>query len=815
MGYWAHYRKSDDELQHVKQHLVETANITKKNSNKIGLPLLGELTGLLHDIGKYSDSFQKYFLSGIGKITPDMDGYVDAVALKGKIDHSTSGAQFVWDSYGKKHIQRLTAQIISLCLASHHGKGLLDCLTIDGCDSFTKRMGKNKKLTFFDEVGQRLDKEVLGRVNILINSGKIEKELEDRLQSLFSKDNPKEIHPFLLGLLTKFIFSTLIDADRIDSANFENPSRIELQSNDRSWDELIGKLENHISGFETKNSIDKVRRNISSSCYKSAFRKKGSYLLAAPTGCGKTLASLRFALHHAKKHTMDRIIYVIPYTSIIDQNATVARSIFQDGNKGRIVLEHHSNLTPKNDTEENQILSENWNAPIVFTTMVQFLETLFSSGTRGARRMHQLANSVIIFDEIQTLPIKTVHLFNNAINFLVGQCGATTLFCTATQPLLDKVDVQKGAVKLSTGSNIAALSDKMLGECRRVQVINKCEAGGWSDDEIVDYALGQMDKNGSVLIIVNTKTTAKKIYRLCRKKTQQKVFHLSTSMCPAHRRTDFRKINRCLCLNPKNHEPLICVSTQLIEAGVDINFGCVMRSIAGLDSIAQAAGRCNRHGLFDIGEVVIINPTSENIQKLTDIRIGREKAERLLGEYKTDPNSFDNNIIGKKAMDRYYKYYFFDRADVMDYPVPKDKIGRDDTILSLLSTNSPSVEAYKRREKQAPPIYLRQSFKSAGDLFRVIDAPTEGVIVPYRRAGKYIINKLRNANSIKECNTLLKRAQRYSVNLFPYHFKKLNDEAYIREVQPGSGIMYLDERFYSDEFGVSLEPVADMPFLNG
>ena len=810
MEFWAHYRKDDDELQPVKQHLLKTAIFAKENSGKIKLPLFGELMGLLHDIGKYSDSFQKYFLSGIGKITPDMDGYVNATALKGKIDHSTSGAQFAWNSYGE-HIQQLTAQIISLCIASHHGKGLLDCLTIDGCDSFTKRISKNKELTFFDEVSQKLDKEILGRVNTLIHSGKIEKELEDRLQSLFSKDNSKEINQFLLSLLTRFIFSVLIDADRTDSANFENPSRIKLQSNDRPWDKLIDKLENHINGFETKNSIDEVRRNISSLCYESAFRKKGSYLLTAPTGGGKTLASLRFALHHAKKHTMDRIIYVIPYTSIIDQNATVARSIFQDGNKGRIVLEHHSNLTLKNDTEENQILSENWNAPIVFTTMVQFLETLFSSGTRGARRMHQLANSVIIFDEIQTLPVKAVHLFNNAINFLVGQCGATTLFCTATQPLLDKVDVQKGAVKLSTESNIATLSDKMLGECRRVQVINKCKAGGWSDDEIADCALGQMDKNGSVLVIVNTKTTAKNIYRLCRKKTQQKIFHLSTNMCPVHRRIVFRKINRCL--NPKNSKPVICISTQLIEAGVDIDFGCVMRSMAGLDSIAQAAGRCNRHGRCDMGQVIIINPANENIQKLEDIRIGREKTERFLGEYKANPNSFGNDIIGKKAMDRYYKYYFFDRAGVMDYPVPKDKIGRDDTIFSLLSTNYQSVEAYKRNEKKAPQICLRQAFKSAGEAFRVIDAPTEGVIVPYRIAGKFIINKLRNANGIKECNALLKRAQRYSVNLFPYHFKKLNDKGYICEVQPGSGIMYLDERFYSDEFGVSLEPVSDMPFL--
>jgi CRISPR-associated endonuclease/helicase Cas3 len=213
------------------------------------------------------------------------------------------------------------------------------------------------------------------------------------------------------------------------------------------WGKLIERLENHLASFKKDEKIDAIRTEVSKHCLKAADREKGIFTLTVPTGGGKTLSSMRFALHHAKKHSLNRIIYVIPFTTIIDQNADVIRKILEPKTErySSIVLEHHSNLTPDEESWRGKILSENWDAPVVFTTSVQFLEALYSGGTRSVRRMHQLANALIIFDEIQSLPIKCVHLFNNSINFLVESCKASTVLCTATQPLLNKVDTIKGA----------------------------------------------------------------------------------------------------------------------------------------------------------------------------------------------------------------------------------------------------------------------------------------------------------------------------------------------------------------------------------
>jgi CRISPR-associated endonuclease/helicase Cas3 len=413
-------------------------------------------------------------------------------------------------------------------------------------------------------------------------------------------------------------------------------------------------------------------------CLNGSQRSKGLYTLTVPTGGGKTLASLRFALHHAKKHGMDRVIYVIPFTSIIDQNAEVTRGILEpDGTlPGSVVLEHQSNLTPANQTWRGKILSENWDAPVIYTTSVQLLETLFGAGTRGARRMHQLANAVLIFDEIQTLPVNCVHLFNNAINFLVDLCGSTVVLCTATQPLLDKVDVNKGAIRIPADGELMPDVKKLFDDLKRVEVINQRKPGGWTMAEVVMLAQVEAGTAGSCLVIVNTKRSAQAIYRLCKEQAAIPVFHLSTNMCAAHRKSILAEVRARL----KNQEPTLCVSTQLIEAGVDVDFGAVIRFSAGLDSIAQAAGRCNRSGIRNIGRVHVVNPQDENLSMLQDIQMGKEKAEWVLDDYKEDPAQFDCNPIGPDAMKLYYDRYFFARKTTMDYPISEKSLGHNDRL---------------------------------------------------------------------------------------------------------------------------------------
>jgi len=817
----AHIRKSDNDRQTVAQHLQETAGLAKEHAKKIGMPLMGELCGLLHDLGKYSDDFQHYIQSATGLIDPDAEEYVDAKGQKGKIDHSTAGAQFLWKDCKKGDgLDLLFRQMLSLSIASHHS-GLLDCIEPkDGTDSFSKRMEKSDEKTHLSEVKQKIDSDVLRKITTLLQSPELRTELETQKKKVLNIERKiASIRDFRYGLLTRFLFSCLIDADRTNTADFASRETAakRLRGQYVEWKKLIEALERRLSEFTVKTDVDPLRSEISNHCRDFAQREKGLYSLTVPTGGGKTLASLRFALSHAKKHEMTRIIYVVPYISIIDQNADEVRKIFHalsEEEQQDIVLEHHSNLSPEEETLQGKIIAENWDAQIIYTTAVQFLETLFSSGTRGVRRMHQLANAVIIFDEVQTLPIRIVHLFNNAVNFLLDLCGSTVVFCTATQPCLNNVEPTKGAVKLTPEQEMMPDVKDYFRKLQRVEVRDERKAGGWSEEEIAALAYKCVESAKSVLIVVNTKQAAKQLYQLC--KTKQSgmisVYHLSTNMCPAHRLDILAKVKECL--NPDDPQEVICISTQLIEAGVDVDFGSVIRYLAGMDSIAQAAGRCNRNGRREKGLVYVVNPSRENLNRLEEIRIAQEKAQRILDEYQRDPQAFDHDIIGIEAMQRYYKYYFFDRASQMAYPISRKEFDHEDDVLTLLSTNEKSVEIYKRNTRQAPLIVLRQAFKSAAHAFKAIDTATQGVIVPYDAEGKRIIDELRISFNPGKQFQLIKQAQRYSVNLFPQAISTLCERRAIFEVQAGSGILYLQPEFYSNDFGVSHEVVNEMECLS-
>lgn len=817
----AHIRKLDSEKQTVAQHLIETAAIAREHAKKIGLPLMGELCGLLHDLGKYGDEFQRYIKSEYGLLDPDSEDFDDAKGKKSGGDHSTAGSQLLWNDCKKgEHLDVLLRQILSLSIASHHS-GLLDCIEPkDGTDSFSKRMEKSDEKTHLREVKQKIDSDVLRKITTLLQSPELRTELEIQKKKVLNLERKVAcLRDFRYGLLTRFLFSCLIDADRTNTADFASRETAakRLRGQYVDWNKLIEALERRLSEFTVKTDVDPLRAEISNHCRDFAQREKGLYSLTVPTGGGKTLASLRFALSHAKKHEMTRIIYVVPYISIIDQNADEVRKIFHalsQQEQQEIVLEHHSNLSPEKETLQGKIIAENWDAQIIYTTAVQFLETLFSSGTRGVRRMHQLANAVIIFDEVQTLPVRIVHLFNNAINFLLDLCGSTVVFCTATQPCLDKVEPTKGAVTLTPEQEMMPDVKDYFRKLQRVEVRDARKPGGWSEEEIAELAHECVESAKSVLIIVNTKQAAKQLYQLCNRKQDDtiSVYHLSTNMCPAHRLDILTKVKECL--NPDDPHPVICISTQLIEAGVDVDFGSVIRYLAGMDSIAQAAGRCNRNGRCEKGLVYVVNPSRENLDRLEEIRIAQEKAQHILNDYQRDPSAFDHDIIGIEAMQRYYKYYFFDRAAQMAYPVSAKEFDHEDDLLTLLSTNEKSVEIYKRNTRQAPPILLRQAFKSAANAFKVINTSTQGVIVPYCIEGKRIINELcASWNSGKQFG-LIKEAQRYSVNLFPHQIEMLWKKNALFEVQEGSHIFYVLQQHYSPDFGVDHEIVNEMEFLN-
>ena len=820
LNYIAHVRKADGQPQSLQTHLTETAEIAKLLAAKLDLDQAGELLGLMHDFGKYSRKFQKYIHDETGLFNPDLDDE-ESTPNGSKVDHSTAGAQWVYRELRKfgaaQGIGELFGQMLGLCIASHHGEGLIDCLDGEGNPKWIERFNKTDELTHLAECERNANEAVQQKAKELAGENLIRSLLNAVKPILSDQATNKKIKEFYLGCLTRFLFSCLIDADRINSSDFEREAQKEIRrlTEKPDWQSAIDKLEAKLAGFENRYPIDEIRRRISDDCLKRAVDFQGIYTLTVPTGGGKTLASLRYALHHAQKHNLDRIIYIIPYTSIIDQNAQAVREILGEN----WVLEHHSNLEPEKQSWQDKLLSENWDKPIVFTTMVQFLDAWFGGGTRGARHIHPMTNAVLIFDEIQTLPVKCVHLFCNVLNWLKTFGKSTAVLCTATQPLLGESGLQNfpegkresiathGLLKQPAHAEIMGKHqdlDRLFADLSRVEIRFNEKAGGWNVEEAGVFLLEQFQTTPSCLFIVNTKKWAQELYQYCQRQNvpPEASFHLSTNQCAAHRKAIFDTIKARL----ENKQPVICISTQLIEAGVDISMACVIRALGGLDSIAQAAGRCNRHGeKKGKGQVWVLNLQEQDFTRiLPDIQAGKTHAERVFRDFA------GQDILQPAAMKRYFEYYFYQRSDEMSYSVKNSTTG---SLLDWLSDNALNPYGEKNNKRSKPLPLLMQSFKGAGRAFQAIDAPTHAVIVPYGE-GAELIAKLCGEWDPKEMYDAKKKAQRYSVNVFPNVWDKLQKENALHETIEGSGIYYLNERYYNDEFGLSLDETSEMTFYD-
>lgn len=858
----AHVRQTDKCPQFVQTHLIETSELAKIFARKLNLEPVGELLGLMHDFGKYSRKFQKYIHDETSLFNPDLDDE-ESTPNGSKVDHSTAGAQWVYrelrksdksnkhgDEIKDKGIGELCGQILGLCIASHHGEGLIDCLDGEGNPKWIERFNKTDELTHLAECEQNADEVVQQKARELAGENLI-RSLRNAVKLILSDSTVNDkIKEFYLGCLTRFLFSCLIDADRINSSDFEREAQKKVRrlSEKPDWQSAIDKLETHLAGFGNRYPADKIRRQISDDCLKRAKDSQdregdpqGIYTLTVPTGGGKTLASLRYALHHAQKHNLDRIIYIIPYTSIIDQNAEEVRKIYcldlKEDDNGEFhscrecsecekwVLEHHSNLEPEKQSWQDKLLSENWDKPIVFTTMVQFLDAWFGGGTRGARHIHPMTNAVLIFDEIQTLPVKCVHLFCNVLNWLTTFGKSTAILCTATQPLLGESGLQnfpkdkresiaaRGLLRLPAHAEIMGTDEQreeLYKKLSRVEIRFNEKVGGWNVEEAGAFLLEQFQTTPSCLFIVNTKKWAQELYQYSQRQNvpPEALFHLSTNQCAAHRKEIFDTIKARL----KNKEPVICISTQLIEAGVDISMACVIRALGGLDSIAQAAGRCNRHGEKEgKGQVWVLNLQEQDFTRiLPDIQAGKNHAERVFRDFA------GQDILQPAAMERYFEYYFYQRSDEMVYQIGTKG---EDNLLNLLSDNcrnkgasdkkSGMLKNHLLRKNDFYPL-LMQSFKSAGRAFQAIDAPTRAVIVPYGE-GRDLIASLCGEWDPKEMYRTLAKAQRYSVNVFPNVWKQLQENQALQEVQAGLGIYYLKDGHYTDEYGLSVDETGIMP----
>lgn len=804
-------------IQPLSEHLKSVANLAASNAAKIGLQHAGFIAGMLHDFGKYSIEFQNYILSACGYIKPGEPGYTDPVAAKGKINHSFAGGQHLWKDLQGNPKKQAVAQLIAMCVLSHHC-GLKDCATPDCKDPFTESyMARAEEKSHPLQCENRCDLDILSKIEENISDNlvlevcrfliNLNKRLLGRLPSNADTDdrlNCENSRDFQQGLLVRFLFSCLIDADRTDSADFEDPrwAAIRATMPRRPWNKLVKRIENYLALKKPEHAIDQIRGEISAHCAARAMEAHGIFSLTVPTGGGKTLASLRFALLHAQKHQMDRVIYVIPYTSIIDQNADVARKILEENEEpGSIVLEHHSNFLPDTESEDEgaakqwEKLSDNWDAPVVFTTMVQFLESLFGSGTRSARRMHNLARSVIVFDEVQTVPVRCLRMFCNAVDFLTGQCGSTAVLCTATQPSLGSLPRPLlGSLGLKPEMEIVPDVPRLFSNLKRTVFFDHCHTS-MTPEDVAALAQEEQQNYGSCLVVCNTKKLAEQIFALCAQYNDVARYYLSTNLCPAHRMKKLDAMRDDL----KNGRPVLCVSTQLIECGVDISFRSVIRMAAGLDSILQAAGRCNRNGESTLGRVHVVRIDSdvENLECLKDIKEGRDVfLETIRVKFAKELEASEYDLTLPQFISTYFDHYFYRRGNVLSYAT-KD----NNTLLDMLGSNH--LIAGQSRFPM-----LGQSFNTAAQLFKSIDSISKSIIVPYND-GASIIADLCSTDLLRNKYNLLRKAQRFSVNIFPNVERILLQNDALYPIQD-SGMFALRPNFYSPEHGVITQPLQHL-----
>ncbi|MBR1554711.1 MAG: CRISPR-associated helicase/endonuclease Cas3, partial [Oscillospiraceae bacterium] len=461
--------------------------------------------------------------------------------------------------------------------------------------------------------------------------------------------------------------------------------------------------------------------------------------------------------------------------------------------------EHHSNLLAEleNDEEyhEYELRTEKWDAPVIATTMVQFLNTLFSFKNSSVRRMHRLADAVIIIDEVQSIPLKCVHLFNLAVNFLTHICGSAVVLCSATQPVMEQT---KYPILIDSESSMTGNVTEDFEIFHRTELLSEVTAHGYSYEEATDFCKEKFLEQGNLLVIVNTKSAAGNLFRLLKEKLPEvPVIYLSTNLCPEHQNDKIVEIKEFL----KQEKPVICVTTQLIEAGVDISFRCVIRSMAGLDNAAQAAGRCNRNGESETPcPVYLIKLKEEKVNKLEGIQLAQTVTQQILD------NSQYKDYLSPEIQSLYFET-LYQRAgnSKLSYPVKVDD--NDTTLIELLSLNKNRFKMYKQRFKPEKIHKIErltcQAFKTAGSLFEVIDTHTQNVIVPYNDDAKEIIEELDREISPERCRELLRKAQKYTVGIYKDKSKKLYENHALHPLSCGADA--LEYGFYDSECGIITE----------
>lgn len=788
MEYPAHIRKVDGKkyIQTVEEHCRGVAEIAAELLRDIGLEKTAYLSGMVHDLGKFSENFKNY-------IEKAADG---EKVQRGSVNHTFAGVRFLLEKHSDEQLSGfsdIVLEILAYAVGAHHG--LFDCVDDNNNDGFTKRIQKegidylNAAQEFLkiccseqdiEDLLKQSEKEFLPVFN----------EIEKLADNADAKIQNTQI-TFYIGFLARLILSAIIEADRSDTAQFMNGySEKTVKNISEIWINCIKNVEQKLSTVPLDKPINKTRAQISALCAEAGNLESGIYRLNLPTGAGKTLTSLRYALHHALAHNKKRIIFTMPLLSIIEQNAGIIHDYI--GNE-ELILEHHSNIVETDENDEldkRELLVESWDVPIIITTMVQLLNTLFAGKTANIRRMQALCNSIIVIDEVQTVPDKMLSLFNLALNFLAKICNATIILCSATQPCFEKTmyPLDKSVKDLIT------LTKEQETVFKRVRLEYK---GEMDCEELADFAAGILEENNSLLLVCNTKNEAAVMFNLlCSKLKDVKAFHISAGMCTAHRKETIKEMQEAL---ENKQQKVLCVSTQVIEAGVDVSFARVIRLLAGMDNIVQATGRENRNREFDgLAPGYIVRLKGEFLKGLSEIEAAKNAAANLLVKYRNNPQIYDDDLMSAKAVNEYYKSLYENvKSGYHDFYIESVR----DSILNLMSCNG-NVDSEKIPEYNK--YFMHQALKTAGGLFTVFDESSIDIIVPYDR-GTEIIQEVFAVGDkdYEKLKAILKEAKLYTVSLFKYQKIKLEEQGALIFV-PSAGVYILQDGYYDELTGLNL-----------
>jgi len=717
----------DGRSQSLEDHLRGTARRAESFASAFGAETWGRAVGLLHDDGKASDAFQR--------------------RIRGEkihVDHSTSGAKTAIEFYAG------FGKLLAYCVAGHHA-GLPDGKSGDDPTCLHDRLGRAEK-----------------------GCGLLSAELPFPLEPpTFKKRQPSPAERgFSYAFFTRMLFSTLVDADFLDTEAFLDPPRAALRSREVSMTALAQLLDAHLDRLIRRapaTPVNKHRARILAECRAAALLDPGLFSLSVPTGGGKTLSSLAFAISHALAHGMHRIIYVIPYTSIIEQTARIFKDIFGP----ETVLEHHSNIVHEKDGNDEELeecrllAAENWDVPIVVTTNVQFFESFFANRSSRTRRLHNVARSVVILDEAQMLPVPLLRPCLAVIRELTERYGTSLVLCTATQPALSARDDFRGGLQ-----GVREIVNDPESLEIAFERVSPSLVGELSEEDIVS----RIQEEERCLCIVNTRRHARLLFQ--KLENLDGVYHLSASMCPVHRAEIIGSpvnpgtgtIRRRLL----EGAPCRVVSTQLVEAGVDLDFPVVFRSLAGLDSIVQAAGRCNREGvLAEPGRLYVFSSTEfpppghfrQNAQITALTLRGKE-----------------NRMLASETVLAYFRelYWIKDQGNGLD----------SEGIMDLFMAGA--VDGYF-------------PFKTVASRFRLIDDAQIPVIVPYDDLAAELCEKLR---FVPHPGWILRRLQPYTVQVYPRVLAELRQVGYVESVQDNRYHVLTSfgkQEAYSDRFGLNPE----------